>query len=110
MTRQKGLTERQYAEQVEGVLDAFGWTWCHMRAARTKHGWRTPLSGYAGMLDYTAVRDGRLLMFEIKTDTGRLTAEQQWWFDELKKCPGVEVYVWQPKMWDVLLETLKRKE
>lgn len=88
------VTEKDFSKQVEDLLNLFGWRWCHFRPARTEHGWRTALSGYPGFLDYIAVKD-RLIIFELKSENGKVTKEQQEWLDALEAC-GQEVYLWRP--------------
>ena len=88
------ITEKEFSQQVEDLLNLFGWRWCHFRPARTEYGWRTPLSGYPGFLDYIAVKN-RLIIFELKSENGNLTSAQEEWLDTLKAC-GQEVYLWRP--------------
>ena len=65
-----------------------------------------PFSGHAGFPDIVATRGARLVLCELKTATGRLRPEQRVWLDELDKTPA-EVYLWRPKHWDELVETLR---
>jgi len=88
------VTEKDFSKQVEDLLNLFGWRWCHFRPARTKKGWRTALSGYPGFLDYIAARD-RLIIFELKSENGKIIKDQQEWLDALAAC-GQEVYLWKP--------------
>lgn len=88
------ITEKEFSQQVEDLLNLFNWRWCHFRPARTEHGWRTALSGYAGFLDYVAIKD-RLIIFELKSENGRITKDQQEWLDALAAC-GQEVYLVRP--------------
>lgn len=67
-----------------------------------------------GFPDLVLVRGGSLIFAELKTQTGRITAEQQSWIDALldvaEACdPGGDVYpppvracVWRPSDWDVI--------
>ena len=59
---------------VTELATIYGWRWAHFRVARTKYGWRTAVSGPLGAgfpdLVLTRERDGRMLMVELKTDTG----------------------------------------
>lgn len=100
------ITEGEFSQQVEDLLNLFGWRWCHFRPARTEHGWRTALSGYQGFPDYIVVRDSRLIIFELKSEKGKLTDFQQDWLDTLKAC-GQTVYVWRPADIEAIAEILR---
>ncbi|MDD5510877.1 MAG: VRR-NUC domain-containing protein [Dehalococcoidales bacterium] len=101
------MTEKEFATAVEDLLNLYSWTWCHYRPAKTDKGWRTPLSGHKGMPDYIAVKGKRLLMFELKSDTGKVSPEQQGWLDALGKTK-VEVYCWRPDQFNEIVEILTR--
>lgn len=102
------MTERDFSASVESVLNLAGWRWCHFRPARLKNGeWRTPLAGSPGLPDYIAVRGSRLIFVELKSVSGTLRAEQRQWLQDLEATGRVEVYLWRPKHWDELVETLR---
>lgn len=61
----------------------------------------------AGLPDLLLLRPPRLVFAELKTEKGRLSAEQRTWLDELGRCPGVEVHVWRPGDWAEIEETLR---
>ena len=103
------MNERDFSSTLEATLSLLGWRWCHYRAARTKHGWRTPLSGDKGLPDYIAIRGERLIFIELKTDTGVLRPEQRDWIAALEVASGVETYVWRPRDdWAEITEILRR--
>lgn len=55
-----------------------------------------------GYPDLTMVRDGRLVLVELKSQRGRLRAEQHVWLGELREVArerGIEVYLWRPMDW-----------
>jgi uncharacterized protein YndB with AHSA1/START domain len=111
---EKKYTEPEFATQVEHLLKMFGWHWCHFRPARTEHGWRTAISGHKGFPDYIAVRPPRLLVFELKSERGKVSPEQQEWLDilgQLKDDPygesTVEVYLFRPSDIEEIAEVLK---
>jgi len=58
----------------------------HPRPARTLHGWRTAIAGYAGYPDYTAVRPPRVLFIELKDEVKKSTPEQEEWLRLLEEC------------------------
>lgn len=49
--------------------------------------------------------DGRTLFVELKTQTGRVSKEQQAWIDDLEGCQNV-CYVWRPSDIDEILRVL----
>lgn len=81
------LTERQWLAQVADLAIILGWDvyhpWLSIHSAR---GWP----------DLALCRPPRLILAELKTATGKLTAAQTRWLDLLGACPGVEVHVWRP--------------
>src|SRR5690606_28778418 len=60
-----------------------GWKVHHTRPARTDKGWRTPLQGDAGYPDLTMARRGRVVIAELKSESGRVTREQAAWLEHL---------------------------
>ena len=103
------ITEKQFSQQVEDLLTLFGWQWCHFRPARTEHGWRTAISGKQGFPDYIAVRSSRILIFELKSEKGKVKPAQQEWLDALRLVPCVEVFLWRAsdETFDEIVEVLK---
>ncbi|MAF43093.1 MAG: hypothetical protein CMI54_02840 [Parcubacteria group bacterium] len=105
------VSEKDFSRQIEDLLNVFGWRWCHFRPARTGRGWRTALSGHQGFVDYVAVRNGMCLFFEIKSEKGKLSGEQEKWIEDLKVVAGhslgVQVYVWRPSMFDEIVKILQ---
>jgi hypothetical protein len=99
------VTEKEFSQQVEDLLNLFGWRWCHFRPAQTEYGWRTALSGYQGFPDYIAVKD-RLIIFELKSEKGKVSTYQQEWLDTLAAC-GAEVYLWRPGDIERIVEILR---
>lgn len=101
------MLEKDFAAQLEYLLDLYGWKWTHFRAAMRQSGtWSTPLSGDKGFPDYVAVRVPRLLFAEIKSSTGRATREQLSWLDDLGES-GAESYLWHPEDFPRIQETLR---
>lgn len=72
-----------------------GWAVVHFRAARTEHGWRTPVQADgAGWVDLTLVRD-RFVYAELKSETGQLTRPERVWRNRIRAAGG-EWYLWRP--------------
>ena len=105
--RRIAITEEQLAGEVEDLLNIFQWRWCHFRPARTEHGWRTAVSGYKGFPDYIAARLPRLIIFELKSEKGKLTPEQAEWLELLRNCTSIEAYCWRPNRIDKIAEILR---
>lgn len=89
----KGISETEFASEVEDLLNRFHWRWCHFRPAWSSKGYRTPIrggdpDGYKGkgFPDYIAVRPPRLLFIELKDNYRDMTVEQDAWLQDLKEC------------------------
>jgi hypothetical protein len=87
------MTEAELQANVIELAHALGWLIVHQRPALTTSGYRTAIQGDKGFPDVVAAKDGRVLLAELKTQTGRLTAEQQRWVT------ASEAYVWRPENW-----------
>lgn len=113
-------TEAMFAEWVNDARRLGGWRATHFRPGRGERGWSTPLEGDAGWPDWTFVHtDGRLVIAELKSQNGTVTADQRWWLDMLANaamCVGADlgssvlafdVCLWRPsdrpEIEDVLL-------
>jgi hypothetical protein len=111
-----GISEKQFQSKVIDLLHFYGYRVAHFLPAMDYRGqWRTPVSADGkGFPDIVAVRPEllgrtrtpRVLFIELKTDTGRMRKEQNEWATDLLGA-GAEHYVWRPKDWEVLLQTIK---
>ena len=102
------IKESDLAQQVEELLNLYGWCWCHFRPAIERSGkWLTALSGQSGFPDYIAARGHRLLIFELKSEKGKLSEVQEMWLHVLDQCP-IEVHTWRPSDWEEIVGTLRR--
>jgi len=100
------VTEKEFANQIEGLLDTFHWRWCHFRPASTKHGWTTALSGHPGFPDYIAVKDGSVIVIELKSEKGKVSPDQQLWLEAFKQA-DIDVYLWRPSDFDFAVSKLR---
>ncbi len=100
------LTEAQWSKTVEGLLNTYQWKWVHFRPARTEKGWRTAVSGHKGFPDYVAVKDGRFLLIELKSEAGKLSEEQLEWWHHLNPVAAIEGYIWRPSDYDCAEQVL----
>ena len=58
-----------------------------------------------GFPDLVMVREGRLVVAELKRETGRTKPEQAEWL-RLLRSAGVEAYIWRPSQWDAIESVL----
>lgn len=81
------LTEAQFMRQVLDLAGIFGWAVYHPALSKwSELGWP----------DLAMVRPPRLILAELKRETGKTTPHQDRWLDMLRACPGVETYLWRP--------------
>ena len=92
------ITERAFAAQVLDLAKLLGW--------RCYHSW-TSIHSPAGYPDLCMVRLSRILFAELKSEKGKLTPPQEEWLEALRATGKVEVYVWRPGDWDILVEILR---
>lgn len=92
------MTEREWQSEVLNAARTLGWTAYHTHDSRRSE---------PGFPDLVLVRD-RLIMAELKTDTGKPSTDQLRWLRLLERA-GVEVYLWQPKDRDGVLNALRRR-
>lgn len=106
--RLRALTEGQWQAQVCQLAEAHGYSWVHLRAARTKHGWRVPVEGPLGKgwPDLTLVGRGRRIYAELKRELGKTTPEQEAVHQWIRENGG-EVYVWRPSDLDEVIDVLR---
>lgn len=83
------LTEKELLGLVRECAKLRGWLCYHTHySARSE----------AGFVDCCLVRGNRLIFAELKSDSGRLTDAQRWWFTALEGT-AAECYVWRPSSW-----------
>ncbi|MBK9181448.1 MAG: VRR-NUC domain-containing protein [Acidimicrobiales bacterium] len=92
------VTERDWSGLVVSLAQLCGWHAYHTLDSRG--------SGY-GWPDLVLARPPELLVVELKSEKGKVTAAQQDWLDRLAGC-GVEVAVWRPRDWGEVEARLRR--
>jgi hypothetical protein len=97
------ISEAAFQTRVIDTAKLYGWHVHHCRVARTADGWRVPITGDSGFPDLLLTRAGVVICAELKTDTGRLTANQALWIAELR----THGRVWRPKHWPQILAELR---
>ena len=95
------LSERQFQTAVMDYARLCGWAFYHTHNSR---------HSAAGFPDLCLVRNHRCIMAELKSNSGKLTADQEAWLKALDAVPGLEVFLWRPKDFGVIETTLKKEE
>lgn len=97
------ITETEFQNQVIEYAQMFGWRVAHFRPARTNKGWRTPIQGDPGFPDLVLARDGHIILWELKSEKGKLTDDQRAWLGALGgTCDRVHVGTRRPSEWDAI--------
>jgi hypothetical protein len=88
------MTERQLQDSIIGLAERRGWLAYHTFDSR-----RSP----PGFPDLVLVRRERMLLWELKTELGRLTNPQRAWLDRLAVVAagvaGMDVRIVRPPQW-----------
>lgn len=104
-----GMTETAFLAQVLDLAAILGYEGAHFRPALTGRGWRTAVQGSLGKgwpdLVLIRPRDLRLVVAELKSDTGRLTPDQERVLEVMGNV--AETYVWRPADFDRIAEILR---
>ncbi len=105
----KGMAEADFQVAVIRLLQENGFLVHAERVARSSKGWCTPVQGDAGYFDITAVHPVRHLfwLIELKSEKGKLSAEQEKWMLAASQCPGVKVMVLRPSDMESFREQMK---
>src|SRR5262245_48795773 len=109
MMRKPPGPEEALLRQVLELAYHTGWLTFHTRAARTAHGWRTPVQGDGkGFPDLVLLHPRRaLLVFvELKSDRGQVTVDQDRWLAALHFA-GLRAELWRPCLWPEIERFLK---
>ena len=100
------LSERQFQAQVIELARRFDWMVFHPVTAQKKGVYATFQAGDKGYPDLTLAKAGEGLLFaELKTDTGKLSAEQLRWAFEIQRAGG-EWHLWRPSDMDAIVRRL----
>jgi len=97
MTAPRPLTEAQFMRQVLDLARIRGWLAYHPALSKwSERGWP----------DLALVRPPRLILAELKSDTGKVSEHQERWLAMLGRCAGVEVFLWRPADLERVAEVL----
>ncbi len=92
-------SEKEFQARVIAYAQERGWRCWHCYNSRRSA---------PGFLDLFMVRFERLILAELKTETGKESKAQREWRADLEKVGGhVSAYLWRPSDWERILEILK---
>ena len=81
------ITEEQFESQIRDLAKIYGWLYYHPFLSKwSERGWP----------DVALCRPPRLILAELKTETGKVSPYQEKWLDALRQCEGVECFLWRP--------------
>jgi hypothetical protein len=101
----RAVTEKALQQMIVSRASVLGWRHAHVEPGQVKGGrWITGTA--AGFPDLWLVRDGRLLVFEIKRERGTLRPGQQEWIDALDAVPGVTARIVRPSDIEAVIDLL----
>lgn len=102
------VTERDFQQQLVDAARWLGWLCFHTFDSRKSE------PGFPDMICVgTGANRGRLLAIELKSESGRVSAEQLKWLTGFMDCGGVETHIFRPAQVDqamALLQPRKRAE
>jgi hypothetical protein len=104
----KPSSETEFADAVAEVAHLYGWKLSHFRAARTVHGWRTPVAyDGKGWPDLCLIHPVRGLVWfrELKIAKRDLDDHQLQWKLWLAQA-GANYDVWRPADWADIVAAL----
>ena len=93
----KLLTEKIFMESIIDLARSTGWMVYHTYDSRRST---------AGFPDLVMTKHKRLVIAEIKTETGKTSPDQDKWLETLRTARGVKVKLWRPSDWPEIERTL----
>ncbi|MDD5338459.1 MAG: VRR-NUC domain-containing protein [Dehalococcoidales bacterium] len=108
------VTEADFQATVIKLAQYLGWKVAHFRGVRVLRAngnirYQTPVQGDGkGFPDLVLVRRARIIYAELKSESGKLSPEQQEWLKALAAAGG-EVYIWRLSDWQEIQEVLTRE-
>jgi len=91
------ISEKNWQGTVIQVAQLEGWEYIY-------HTWNSKHSP-AGYPDLIFLKDGRMVVVELKREDGLLSAEQYFWLLEFTKVTP-DVYLWKPSDWGEVQQVL----
>lgn len=100
------VSEQAFQQQVVELARVCRWRTMHVRRTVGRGRTWTTSTSVTGWPDLAIWRPGQFLLVELKSDTGKVTPDQQRVLSSLCAA-GVDVRVWRPKDWEQIVETLR---
>lgn len=105
------MTEQTFTNELLKWAKTYRWLVFHVRNSGA--GGHTQVQGERGFPDLVLVRDGRLIVAELKTakagtKAGEPKPEQTIWLEAFRRV-GAEVHVWRPENWNEILAVLSKQ-
>ena len=92
------ITEKEFQRQIVELARMCGWN--------TFHPWLS-IHSQRGWPDLALCRPPRLVLAELKSQSGKVTPDQQSWLEQLGACSGIEVFLWRPADFDTIAKVLR---
>jgi hypothetical protein len=103
-------SEANFQDKIIQLATLAGWMVHAERPAWSAKGYRTPIQGNAGWSDLVLCKPPRLIIAELKRESGKVSPDQEDWIISLGGCQGVEVYLWRPSDFDRIKQILGVQE
>ncbi len=102
--QRKAKPEKELHDEIVSRLQELGYKVAYFRPAKVLRGgvekYETPIGGDGkGYPDITAVGHNRVLVLELKSETGTVKPEQLNWLRAWQTVPGATVMVVRPSTW-----------
>jgi hypothetical protein len=103
MSKHLALTEAQLQQRVLDLAKHCHWMVVHIRATEVSKGrWSVPYTGDLGLPDLILCKNGRVILAELKSASGKTTPQQDAWLT----AAGDHARLWRPSDWNTILAEL----
>lgn len=92
------MTEAELQRNIIDAAQKLGWHIHAERPGRTADSWRTPIQGDPGFPDLILIKGRRILAWELKSEKGKLTLEQEEWLRYFCRA-GCRIGIIRPHDW-----------
>jgi len=109
--KQMAMSEAEFTTLVIQMAKTFGWLVHHQRPGRMADGrWRSSIQGHKGFPDLVLAHPQKYKLYfvELKSETGKLSTEQEYWRDAICVSLPYHWAIWRPSDIDTIEEVLRR--